>query len=136
MVSTVELNVMTFEQIENVLRATKSEAEALACRKAIENAFTEREKFRKELDEIAKAPPQPAIFNLDKPDTRAAIMKALAATGPKMTAEIPAPEMSLQFDGGQVIKRSVVIHGCEMTPDEAEAYCFEVFNMAQRARTA
>lgn len=136
------LDALSFEEIEVIMRNTKSESQALACRQAIVRAFDEREVLRAELDTLRKRVDEleekakaPQIFNVDKQETRDAIMDILMKLAPSTGCGFPQPELHLQFDNGEVVKRVVFLEGYgEMSPDDAEGLCFALYNMAKRAR--
>lgn len=135
----LNLDVMSFEQLESIIRTTKSEAQAKACRDAIERVFTEREEFRKRIEtlEAEAKNPKPVIFNIDQPETRNAIMAALTPMAPAIGCGFPQPEVRLQSDGGKIVARTVYLEGYgEMSPDDAEGLCFQLYSMTVRARAS
>lgn len=139
-----ELHAQSFDEIEELMRTTKSETVARAGRDAIQRAFTEREELRgktemleaanQELrEEVEKNKNGIGFFNLNDNATRAAIMAQLAITAPKVE-NLPQPELSVIFAEGRMQKQSITLLGREMSIDEAEAFVFRLYEITARAR--
>lgn len=136
-----EKRATTFDEIEHILMTTKSEWEAQAMRKEIEKAFVEREELRVRVAMMEsakpKSEPQPMIFNIDKQETRNAIMAAMQSNAPAIGCGFAQPEVTLQFENGVVMHRAVTLPGYgEMSPDDAEGLVFALYAMVVRARAS